>query len=164
MSKNLIISLLLALLVFGMGFHALGGNDTLASDSIDVTVKVAVMQKVEVLENPKVEFDYPWDGASEGEPLIVKNAGTLMVKSNADWGLQLQSFSNLNFNVYVRRGDKRNSDWQPVSSSTGYFSGSHGTEEIGFDLKIKPPRTTTLNSTEGQTKGRVELSYTMEQN
>ena len=169
MTKKLSVLILCFLLVTGLGYGAMGSDNTLASDTIKVKVTIPVIQRVEVLNPAVVEFEYPWDGAEEGDPLIVEDAGALKIKSNADWALQLNSFSNGSFSVLVRRAGDYDSSWQPVSGSRGYFYGKSGREEVGFDLKIKPPEgavqgTTTGGSDLNQTSRRIQLSYTLEQN
>jgi len=169
MTRKFSVLILCFLLVTVLGYGAMGSDNTLASDTIKVKVTVPVIQRVEIVKPTVVEFEYPWDGAKEGDPLVVQNAGALKVKSNADWALQLDNYSKHNFKVLVRRAGDRDSSWRSVSGSDGYFYGKSGSNKVEFDLKIIPPRgaaqTETIegSSLEKSTE-RVQLSYTLQQN
>ena len=169
MTKKLSILILCFLLVTGLGYGAMGSDNTLASDTIKVKVTVPVIQRVEVVKPTVVEFDYPWDGANNGDPLVVENAGALKVKSNADWALQLDSFSSGNFEVLARRAEDKSSNWRPVSGHNSYFYGESGSKMVEFDLKILPIEGVVEGETAGDSDPkkathRVQLSYTLEQN
>ena len=160
MLKKITTGIIVLALTLGFGFQTLGADDVLASDSIEVTLHVDAIQRVKVLDPPVAQFEYPWDGAAEGEPLIVEDAGSLRVKSNAGWALKVNNISTPNFEVFVRRTDKERSNWKSVSGSGNYFYGSAGSFEVQFDMKVLPAE-------RGHSSGsivRIPLSYTIEQN
>ncbi|MBS3766291.1 hypothetical protein KGY71_07200 [Candidatus Bipolaricaulota bacterium] len=169
MVEKLNVAIASILLLIAFNLPVFGSENALASDTIKVKITVPVIQKVEIVNPAVVEFEYPWEGAEDGNPLVIENAGALRVKSNADWALKLDNLSTGTLEVLVRRTDDDNSDWRPVSGSSGYFYGEQGREKVGFDLKIKPPEGAVQSTTAGgsdlnQTTRRVQLSYTLEQN
>lgn len=161
MLRKITTLLLSILFIVGIGFHGVKAGDTLASDSIKVTVHVGVMQEIEVIDPPAVEFEYPWDGASENEALIVEEAGTLKVKSNASWALKLQNSFAPNFEVFVRRHDNEKGEWKQVTGSRGNFYGESGSTKLKFDMKVLPSNTSTTSSAGSRVK--IQLSTTLEQ-
>ena len=159
MLKKITTGIIVLALTLGFGFQTLGADDVLASDSIEVTIHVDVIQKVKVLDPPVAQFEYPWDGAAEGEPLIIEDAGSLRVKSNAGWALKVNSFSATNFHVFVRRQDKERANWKDASAGS-YFYGTAGSSRVKFDMKVLPA--VTVSSTRSTV--RIPLRYTIEQN
>src|SRR5690554_533745 len=112
------------------------------NSSTDVKVIVSPMQELLVKEPVGVSFNYPWTGMESGQPLLFKDVGSVNIKSNVDWILNidfLETYRELE--IYIRPVGERNAKWQRVDGSNGILIGRNGSQYISWDIKIVQSRT-----------------------
>lgn len=126
--------------------------------SLRIRVSVAAMQELQVLEPVAVAVSYPWEGAEQGRPLEVANVGMVRLQSNAGWVLSPDVVSDSRFRVSVRPSNSPTADWVVVSGNTSAISGSMGSYDLSFDVRVE-----AVGSGLGQCHEIVELGFTASQ-
>lgn len=126
-------------------------------DSVEVKVRVElpVIQQVEVMEPVAVGFSYPWAGAENAQPLVFENVGRIVVRSNADWTLTIDSIISSGFQVYVRPSGDKLAPWIPANGFAG-INGRQGVNALSWDVKIEAPRHAVQPSSE-----TVQFAFTI---
>lgn len=145
----------------GMNTNQAAAGDALAEESIDVQITAQVKQQLDVIEPIVINEQMISSASKDQESIVVEKAGSVVIKSNADWQLQIEGGSTCDYDVMVRRSDERGSDWQPVSRAGGDFQGSNGRKEIAFDVKL------ILDESITEDKNNFEqqaFAYTLAQN
>ena len=102
---------------------------------VSVSASIPVFQQFEIIEVPNVDYSYlmkKYNGSSE---IIVKDALTVEVLSNANWHLRLNN-RNLNSHVMIKKSRQSDTDWQNLTATTAKFRGENGRQRITFDLKF----------------------------
>lgn len=157
MKKKIMIILLMSLLVIVFNCYIVGASNKLGSETVEVRVNIPVVQKLEIIDSLFVNnLESLFEYKGEGESVIIENAGSVRVKSNSNWTLELNNMvATSNYDVLVRLNGS--SDWQNVSNGTGYFSGENGNQLLNFDLKIIANSVADSQNT----LNRVELGYTL---
>ena len=161
--KKIMVILMLVMVVIGFNAEAINASGELASETIKVRVNIPVMQEMEVLDPVVVDINSLFAENDEDE-IIIKEAGTVRVRSNASWTLQVSNMETAENKVLVRRTGQTDSDWRPVSNSRGIFTGSHGTELVSFDLKIVETDNSVNSQNSYSSDNRVVFDYMLVQN
>jgi len=157
MRKKIMLILLMSLLVIVFNSFMVGASNKIGSETVEVRVNIPVVQKLEIIDSLFVDsieefFEYKEDG----ESVVIENAGSVRVKSNSNWTLELNNMTAAsNYDVLVRVNGS--SDWKNVSNGTGYFSGKNGSQLLKFDLKIIAKSVADFQNT----LKRVEIGYTL---
>ncbi len=102
---------------------------------ISVEVNIPVFQRLEIIEKPDINYSFLMDNYDGSREIVVKEALTIEVLSNAKWHLRLNNM-NLNSKVMIKKSSQSNSQWQNLNSTTAKFRGSNGVQQITFDLKF----------------------------
>lgn len=126
-----------------LGFSSLSNARVLDKVEIKVRVNVPVIQQLEIIEPVAVSFSYPWAGAENGQPLIFHDVGNVLVRSNADWSMAIDSTSSSGFRVCVRPSGERFAQWVPANGLTSLY-GSQGMSNLSWDVRIEPPQSTEV--------------------
>ena len=75
------------------------------------------------------------DNYNGSKDIVVEDALTIEVLSNAKWHLRLNN-RNSNSKVMIKKSSQSAYDWQNLSSTTAKFRGENGVQQITFDLKF----------------------------
>ena len=135
MIKRIIVISFVLMLLVGVNPDVIEANK-LAKDSIKVSVSIPVFQQVEVIEPLSINLNEVSADLENGRDVIIEDAGRIVVKSNANWKLQV--FDNQvpsGYSFFIRNSNDSNSRWQLVNGSTS-FNGKNGHRVMSFDLKI----------------------------
>ena len=132
------IALLLVLLLLGFGapLEAHG----LATSSLQITASVPVVQTITVIEPVVATFNYPWSGSEQGQALVLRGIGSILVKSNSNWTLTIGVLQGCGFDVFIRPAENRWSQWVPLTDSTAVYQGTAGSRLSSWDMKIETRR------------------------
>ncbi len=156
--KKILVVLIMVMVVIGFNAEVINAEGELASKTIRVRVNIPVMQEMEVIRPVVVNTNEIFAG-NDSNQVVIKEAGSVRVRSNASWRLQVSNRSFTGNQVMVRQTGQGDSDWQPLADGRGIFSGSHGTEVISFDLKIVETEGKRVSSND-----RVVFDYMLVQN
>jgi len=149
----------LLFLVFILSVIVLSGNivqadNTLAQESIEVNVRVPVMQKLEIIEPISIESL----NTDSEQSLIKENAGQIRVLSNTNWELQIVDNNNPNLNIFLRLNNDTNNEWKQISEVSSSFNGNQGKNDLSFDIKIETTGSEDLSNID---INQIQLSYTL---
>lgn len=161
--KKILVILMLVMVVIGFNAEVINASGELASETIKVRVNIPVMQEMEVLDPVVVDINSLF-AENDKDEITIKEAGTVRVRSNANWTLQVSNMETAENKVLVRRTGQTDRDWQPMSSSKGIFNGSHGNELVSFDLKIIETENGTNSQNSISSNNRVVFDYILIQN
>jgi len=156
--KKILVVLIMVMVVIGFNAEVINAEGELASKTIRVRVNIPVMQEMEVIRPVVVNTNEIFAG-NDSNQVVIKEAGSVRVRSNASWRLQVSNRSFTGNQVMVRQTGQSDSDWQPLADGRGIFSGSHGTEVISFDLKILETEGKRVSSND-----RIVFDYMLVQN
>ncbi len=161
--KKIMIILMLVMAVIGLTAQTINAGGELASETIQVRVNIPVMQGMDVVNPVVVDINSAFAETDQNE-VIIKEAGTVRVQSNADWSLQVSNIEATDSKVLVRRTGQTDRDWQPVSNSKAVFNGSNGDVLVSFDLKIVETETNPNSRDNLSSNNRVVFDYMLVQN
>jgi hypothetical protein len=102
---------------------------------ISVEVNIPIFQRLEIIEKPNINYSFLMDNYNGSKEIIVEEALTVEVLSNAKWHLRLNN-RNLNSKVMIKKRDQSDYEWQNLNSTTAKFRGENGVHRITFDLKF----------------------------
>ncbi|MGP3777951.1 hypothetical protein ACTWKD_03880 [Halanaerobium saccharolyticum] len=102
---------------------------------IAVKVNIPIFQRLEIIEEPNINYAFLMDNYNGSREIILEEALTIEILSNADWHLRLNN-RNLNSNAMIRKSGQSDYDWQNLNSTTAKFNGENGEQRITFDLKF----------------------------
>jgi len=123
---------ILVFLVLVSGFNVVEAEEPLAQESINVRLKVSVMQNIKIIDPVKIDKD-ALSELDRGESLSIREAGKFKIESNVDWKLKVQTNINSNYDVYLRM----NNSWKKVTDGGTTFTGKKEDQLINLDVKIK---------------------------
>jgi len=130
---------ILVFLVLVSGFNVVEAEEPLAQESINVRLKVSVMQNIKIIDPVKIDKD-ALSELDRGESLSIREAGKFKIESNVDWKLKVQTNINSNYDVYLRM----NNSWKKVTDGGTTFTGKKEDQLINLDVKIKKIQTSKL--------------------
>jgi hypothetical protein len=102
---------------------------------VSVEVNIPIFQRLEIIEKPNINYSFLMDNYDGSREIVVEEALTIEVLSNAKWHLRLNN-RNLNTKVMIKKSSQSSSDWQNLNSTTAKFRGGNGLKRITFDLKF----------------------------
>ena len=105
--------------------------------TLTIRVRVAAMQRLQVIEPVALAVSYPWEGADQGRPLEVRNVGMVRLQSNAPWVLCPTLATDTRFRVSIRPSGDPAARWQVVSGYNPMLSGQMGTYDLSFDVRVE---------------------------
>ncbi len=134
MKNKIILMLVIIMIIFNYN-----GISLTNQNQFEVKVNVAAMQQLIVKEDVGVSFTYPWKGMESGQPLIFRNVGKLNIKSNVDWGLNIDSIEIYrDIEIYISQAGANT--WQRVDKTNSLITGEYGNHNISWDIKIVQAR------------------------
>ena len=128
---NLFILVFLVLML-AVGINVVEAEEPLAQESINVRLRVSVMQNMKIIDPVKID-EVALSELDRGESLSIKEAGKIKIESNIDWKLKVQTNSNSNYDVYLRMND----GWKKVTANGTAFTGKKENQLINLDVKIE---------------------------
>lgn len=158
MKKRLIIFIMILVMLFSM--HSISLAEEMDSVEVKVNIKIPVMQKLNIIEAPVVVFDYPWEGAKDGQALIIEEVGKIEIISNSDWAMKVNDLVQSGFNVYIRKTREDFAQWKPLNGSGTTFRGENGKEVLSWDIKIEAEPRETISSL-SKTTNQLQLGITL---
>ena len=158
MKEKLTIFIMIMFMLFSM--YSISLAEELDSVEVKVNLKIPVMQKLSIIEEPVIAFDYPWEGAKDGQALIIEDVGKIEIISNADWAMNVNSIVQNKFNIYIRKSKEDFAQWKAINSSETIFRGENGKEVISWDIKIEAAKEETTNSL-AKTSKQIQLGFTL---
>ena len=158
MKKIFSISIMIMLILVSMNLISLA--EELDSAEVKVKVKIPVMQKLNIIEAPEITFDYPWEGAQEGQALIIEEVGKAEIISNAGWSINVNNLVQSGFKISIRNSKERFGQWKSLGGSGTSFTGEHGKQVLSWDIKIEPP-IRSATSLSNKSSNQVQLSFTL---
>ena len=102
---------------------------------VSIKVNIPIFQRVKIIEKPSINYEFLMDNYNGSREIILEEALTIEVLSNAKWNLRLNN-RNLNSNAMIRKSGQSDLEWQNLNSTTAEFRGENGVQEITFDLKF----------------------------
>ncbi|TDO85240.1 hypothetical protein DFR79_1186 [Halanaerobium saccharolyticum] len=102
---------------------------------VSVKVNIPIFQRLEIIEKPNINYAFLMDNYNGSREIVLEEALTIEVLSNADWHLRLNN-RNLNSHAMIRKSGQSDSEWQNLNSTTAKFNGENGEQRITFDLKF----------------------------
>jgi len=96
---------------------------------------IPVYQDFKILEQKDIDYSFLMQNYNGSREIMVEEALTIEVLSNADWNLSLNN-RNLNSEVMIKKSSQSKSAWQNLNSKTAEFNGENGVRRITFDLKF----------------------------
>ncbi|MEC9489921.1 MAG: hypothetical protein UMU04_03155 [Halanaerobiales bacterium] len=102
---------------------------------VSVKVNIPIFQRLEIIEEPNINYAFLMDHYNGSREIILEEALTIEVLSNANWHLRLNN-RNLNSNAMIRKSGQSDYEWQSLNSTSAKFSGENGEQRITFDLKF----------------------------
>jgi hypothetical protein len=102
---------------------------------VSVKVNIPIFQRLEIIEEPNINYAFLMDNYDGSREIILEEALTIEVLSNADWHLRLNN-RNLNSNAMIKKSDQSDFEWQNLNSTSAKFNGENGEQRITFDLKF----------------------------
>lgn len=102
---------------------------------VSLEVNIPVFQRLEIIEEPEINYSFLMDNYNGSREIVVEEALTIEVLSNAKWHLRLNN-RNLNSRVMIKKSSQSSSKWQNLNSTTAKFRGNNGVQRITFDLKF----------------------------
>ena len=96
---------------------------------------IPVYQDFKILEQKDIDYSFLMQNYNGSREIMVEEALTIEVLSNADWNLSLNN-RNLNSEVMIKKSSQSKSSWQNLNSKTAEFNGENGLHRITFDLKF----------------------------
>ena len=102
---------------------------------VSVEVNIPIFQRLEIIEKPNINYSFLMDNYNGSNEIVVEEALTVEVLSNAGWHLRLNN-RNLNSRVMIKKSSQSDYDWQNLNSTTAKFRGENGVQRITFDLKF----------------------------
>lgn len=149
---NLFI-LVFLVLVSLVGVNVVEAEEPLAQESINVRLRVSVMQNMQIIDPVKIDEEV-LSGLDRGESLVIGEAGKIKIESNIDWKLKVQTNSNSNYDLYL----KMNNGWKKVTAGGTTFTGKKEEQLINLDVKIeKNANIQTVNINEEV----IQLNFTL---
>ena len=103
--------------------------------SVSVSVNIPIFQRLEIIKEPNIDYSFLMDNYNGSKDIVVEDALTIEVLSNAKWHLRLNN-RNLNSKVMIKKSSQSAYDWQNLNSTTAKFRGENGVQQITFDLKF----------------------------
>ncbi|MFW6301705.1 MAG: hypothetical protein ACOC1W_04190, partial [Bacillota bacterium] len=85
--KKILVVLVMILAVIGFNAEVINADGELASETVKVRVNIPVMQEMEVVEPVVVNANRIF-AENDSNQVVIEEAGSVRVKSNADWTLQ----------------------------------------------------------------------------
>jgi len=128
---NLFILVFLVLML-AVGINVVEAEEPLAQESINVRLRVSVMQNMKIIDPVKID-EVALSELDRGESLSIREAGKIKIESNIDWKLKVQTNSNSNYDVYLNM----NNAWKKVTASGTTFTGKKEDQLINLDVKIE---------------------------
>ena len=102
---------------------------------VSVEVNIPIFQRLEIIEKPNINYSFLMDNYDGSREIVVEEALTIEVLSNAKWHLRLNN-RNSNSKVMIKKSSQSAYDWQNLNSTTAKFRGENGVQQITFDLKF----------------------------
>lgn len=102
---------------------------------VSVKVNIPIFQQLEIIKKPNVDYEFLMKKYNGSREIIVKDALTVEVLSNANWHLRLNN-RNLNSKVMIKESSQSDYDWQNLNSTIAKFRGENGLKRVTFDLKF----------------------------
>jgi len=102
---------------------------------VSVEVNIPIFQRLEIIEKPNINYSFLMDNYNGSNEIVVEEALTVEVLSNAGWHLRLNNM-NSNSRVMIKKSSQSDYDWQNLNSTTAKFRGENGVQRITFDLKF----------------------------
>jgi len=136
MNKKLIGIISTVILLLSLSLTTVSASEELANKTIKVVAHIPVFQEMEVIKPLYLEdVNREFMDKNLKEPVIIKNAGTVRVRSNTHWKLMLKNITSLEdyvIKVKVNGG----SEWKNVSNGATHITGENGNHLLNFDLKF----------------------------
>lgn len=135
MNKKLTVVILAVLLLLSLNVNA---SEKIVSKTVKVIAYIPAFQEMEVVKPIYIEnINDELQDESLNEPVIIRQAGKIRVKSNSHWRLELISTTLLeNYNIKIK--ESASSVWKDVSEGKTNISGENGNHLLKFDLKLIP--------------------------
>ena len=100
-----------------------------------IRANIPIFQQLEIIEKAQISYSFLMDNYNGSKEIVIKDALTIEVLSNANWHLRLNN-RNLNSRVMIKKSSQNDYDWQNLNSTTAKFRGNNGLQQITFDLKF----------------------------
>ena len=156
MNKKLTVVILTVLLLLSLNVNA---SEKIVSKTVKVIAYIPAFQEMEVVEPIYIEnINDELQDKSFKEPVIIRQAGKIRVKSNSHWSLELTNVT-LPENFELKIKESGSSVWKDVSREATNISGENGDYLLSFDLKIIPNGNDNLSSANKS----INFNYTLVQ-
>lgn len=110
-------------------------KSTFVEQELKTKAEIPIFQRVEVIEKKDINYSALMRNYKGKNEVVLKNALTLKLLSNADWQLRLNN-KNLDSQIMIKRSGDGNKSWQKLNKTSAKFRGEYGVQEIAFDLKV----------------------------
>ncbi len=156
MNKKLTVVILTVLLLLSLNVNA---SEKIVSKTVKVIAYIPAFQEMEVVEPIYIEnINDELQDKSLSEPVIIRQAGKIRVRSNSHWSLELTNIT-LPENFEIKIKESESSVWKDVSGGATNISGENGDHLLSFDLKIISNGNDNLSSANKS----INFNYTLVQ-
>ncbi|HMA60898.1 MAG TPA: hypothetical protein VKN64_11485 [Halanaerobiales bacterium] len=156
MNKKLVVVILTVLLLLSLNVKA---SEKIVSKTVKVIAYIPVFQEMEVVKPIYIKnINDEVKDESLSEPVIIRQAGKIRVKSNSSWSLELTNVT-LPENCEIKIKESESSVWKDVSRGVTNISGENGDHLLSFDLKLVPNGNDNLSSANKS----INFNYTLVQ-
>lgn len=129
------VFLFMILSIFSTADFAVAADKLEKEAKVSVKATIPVFQELKIIEKKNINYDFLMDNYNGSKEILVEEALTIEVMSNANWHLRLNN-RNLNSQVMIKKSSQPNSAWQNLNSTTAKFTGENGVRRITFDVKF----------------------------
>ena len=132
---SLVFCFLTITLISVSGMVEAAGQKAAVEASTTIKAAIPVYQELKILEKKDIDYSVLMENYNGGQQIVVKDALTVEVMSNASWNLSLNN-RNLNSKVMIKESRQSDSEWQNLNLNKAKFSEGNGVQKISFDLKF----------------------------